>query len=116
VCLCHSSTLNKTILTTAASYSVCDCVFAPLLVLIKTAKSPYLELNFQLHLANQNDMNCIVNGALLFKHMPFLFSFSFKMRTVRFTRLHVPWSVLSREAELLKIRVPTKKVSLYKTF
>uniref|UniRef100_A0A8C1H9P1 Anoctamin n=1 Tax=Cyprinus carpio carpio TaxID=630221 RepID=A0A8C1H9P1_CYPCA len=29
--------------------------------------------------------------------------------TVRFTRLHVPWSVLSREAELLKIRVPTKK-------
>uniref|UniRef100_A0A8C2FIU5 Anoctamin n=1 Tax=Cyprinus carpio TaxID=7962 RepID=A0A8C2FIU5_CYPCA len=27
----------------------------------------------------------------------------------RFTRLHVPWSVLSREAELLKIRVPTKK-------
>ncbi|XP_073706312.1 anoctamin-1 [Garra rufa] len=31
------------------------------------------------------------------------------MRTVRFTRLHVPWSVLSREAELLKIRVPTKK-------
>uniref|UniRef100_A0A672N9E7 Anoctamin n=1 Tax=Sinocyclocheilus grahami TaxID=75366 RepID=A0A672N9E7_SINGR len=33
-----------------------------------------------------------------------------EMRTVRFTRLHVPWSVLSREAELLKIRVPTKKV------
>uniref|UniRef100_A0A8C2FI04 Anoctamin n=1 Tax=Cyprinus carpio TaxID=7962 RepID=A0A8C2FI04_CYPCA len=33
----------------------------------------------------------------------------YKMRTVRFTRLHVPWSVLSREAELLKIRVPTKK-------
>ncbi|TRZ00884.1 hypothetical protein DNTS_015618 [Danionella cerebrum] len=32
-----------------------------------------------------------------------------EMRTVRFTRLHVPWSVLSREAELLKIRVPTKK-------
>uniref|UniRef100_A0A8C1G8Q2 Anoctamin n=1 Tax=Cyprinus carpio TaxID=7962 RepID=A0A8C1G8Q2_CYPCA len=31
------------------------------------------------------------------------------MRTVRFTRLHVPWSILSREAELLKIRVPTKK-------
>ncbi|KAI7802171.1 putative anoctamin-1-like [Triplophysa rosa] len=31
------------------------------------------------------------------------------LRTVRFTRLHVPWSVLSREAELLKIRVPTKK-------
>ncbi|XP_056334818.1 anoctamin-1 [Danio aesculapii] len=32
-----------------------------------------------------------------------------EMRTVRFTRLHVPWSVLSREAELLKLRVPTKK-------
>uniref|UniRef100_A0A8C1G0U5 Anoctamin n=1 Tax=Cyprinus carpio TaxID=7962 RepID=A0A8C1G0U5_CYPCA len=32
-----------------------------------------------------------------------------EMRTVRFTRLHVPWSILSREAELLKIRVPTKK-------
>ncbi|KAA0715187.1 Anoctamin-1 Discovered on gastrointestinal stromal tumors protein 1 [Triplophysa tibetana] len=32
-----------------------------------------------------------------------------ELRTVRFTRLHVPWSVLSREAELLKIRVPTKK-------
>ncbi|XP_065139690.1 anoctamin-1 isoform X1 [Paramisgurnus dabryanus] len=32
-----------------------------------------------------------------------------EVRTVRFTRLHVPWSVLSREAELLKIRVPTKK-------
>uniref|UniRef100_A0AAR2KJG0 Anoctamin n=1 Tax=Pygocentrus nattereri TaxID=42514 RepID=A0AAR2KJG0_PYGNA len=31
--------------------------------------------------------------------------------TVRFTRLHVPWSVLSREAELLKIKVPTKRVS-----
>uniref|UniRef100_A0A8C2A464 Anoctamin n=1 Tax=Cyprinus carpio TaxID=7962 RepID=A0A8C2A464_CYPCA len=29
--------------------------------------------------------------------------------TVRYTRLHVPWSILSREAELLKIRVPTKK-------
>ncbi|XP_055793041.1 anoctamin-2-like [Salvelinus fontinalis] len=26
-----------------------------------------------------------------------------------FTRLHVPWSVLSREAEFLKIKVPTKK-------
>ncbi|XP_030646282.1 anoctamin-1 [Chanos chanos] len=32
-----------------------------------------------------------------------------ELRSVRFTRLHVPWSVLSREAELLKIRVPTKK-------
>uniref|UniRef100_A0A8C2A1P5 Anoctamin n=1 Tax=Cyprinus carpio TaxID=7962 RepID=A0A8C2A1P5_CYPCA len=32
-----------------------------------------------------------------------------EMRTVRYTRLHVPWSILSREAELLKIRVPTKK-------
>uniref|UniRef100_W5K9D4 Anoctamin n=1 Tax=Astyanax mexicanus TaxID=7994 RepID=W5K9D4_ASTMX len=31
------------------------------------------------------------------------------MKTVRFTRLHVPWSVLSREAELLKIKVPTKR-------
>ncbi|XP_062861317.1 anoctamin-1 [Trichomycterus rosablanca] len=31
-----------------------------------------------------------------------------EMKTVRFTRLHVPWSVLSREAELLKIKVPTK--------
>ncbi|KAG5274075.1 hypothetical protein AALO_G00158890 [Alosa alosa] len=30
-------------------------------------------------------------------------------RTVRFTRVHVPWAVLSREAERLKIRVPTKK-------
>uniref|UniRef100_A0AAR2IY91 Anoctamin n=1 Tax=Pygocentrus nattereri TaxID=42514 RepID=A0AAR2IY91_PYGNA len=30
---------------------------------------------------------------------------------LRFTRLHVPWSVLSREAELLKIKVPTKRVS-----
>uniref|UniRef100_A0AAZ3SHX1 Anoctamin n=1 Tax=Oncorhynchus tshawytscha TaxID=74940 RepID=A0AAZ3SHX1_ONCTS len=28
-----------------------------------------------------------------------------------FTRLHVPWQVLSREAEFLKIKVPTKKVS-----
>uniref|UniRef100_A0A672N4G7 Anoctamin n=1 Tax=Sinocyclocheilus grahami TaxID=75366 RepID=A0A672N4G7_SINGR len=37
------------------------------------------------------------------------------MRTVRFTRLHVPWSVLSREAELLKIRVPTKKSLFLKT-
>uniref|UniRef100_A0A8K9XSI7 Anoctamin n=1 Tax=Oncorhynchus mykiss TaxID=8022 RepID=A0A8K9XSI7_ONCMY len=27
-----------------------------------------------------------------------------------FTRLHVPWQVLSREAEFLKIKVPTKKV------
>uniref|UniRef100_A0A4W5JGB7 Anoctamin dimerisation domain-containing protein n=1 Tax=Hucho hucho TaxID=62062 RepID=A0A4W5JGB7_9TELE len=27
-----------------------------------------------------------------------------------FTRLHVPWPVLSREAEFLKIKVPTKKV------
>ncbi|CDQ94776.1 unnamed protein product [Oncorhynchus mykiss] len=26
-----------------------------------------------------------------------------------FTRLHVPWQVLSREAEFLKIKVPTKK-------
>ncbi|KAK3570840.1 hypothetical protein QTP86_028269, partial [Hemibagrus guttatus] len=32
-----------------------------------------------------------------------------EMKTVRFTRLHVPWSVLSREAELLKIKVPTKR-------
>lgn len=27
-----------------------------------------------------------------------------------FTRLHAPWHVLSREAEFLKIKVPTKKV------
>ncbi|KAK2848454.1 hypothetical protein Q7C36_010136 [Tachysurus vachellii] len=33
-----------------------------------------------------------------------------EMKTVRFTRLHVPWSVLSREAELLKIKVPTKRM------
>ncbi|MCI4379548.1 hypothetical protein PGIGA_G00229690 [Pangasianodon gigas] len=33
-----------------------------------------------------------------------------EMKTVRFTRLHVPWSVLSREAELLKIKVPTKRI------
>ncbi|XP_066540933.1 anoctamin-1 [Hoplias malabaricus] len=32
-----------------------------------------------------------------------------EMKTVRFTRLHIPWSVLSREAELLKIKVPTKR-------
>ncbi|KAI4897949.1 hypothetical protein NFI96_019836, partial [Prochilodus magdalenae] len=32
------------------------------------------------------------------------------IKTVRFTRLHVPWSVLSREAELLKIKVPTKRL------
>uniref|UniRef100_A0A6Q2YED0 Anoctamin n=1 Tax=Esox lucius TaxID=8010 RepID=A0A6Q2YED0_ESOLU len=29
-----------------------------------------------------------------------------------FTRLHAPWSVLSREAEFLKIKVPTNKVRL----
>uniref|UniRef100_A0AAY4BQF6 Anoctamin n=1 Tax=Denticeps clupeoides TaxID=299321 RepID=A0AAY4BQF6_9TELE len=32
-----------------------------------------------------------------------------EVRTVRFVRLHVPWAVLSREAELLKISIPTKK-------
>uniref|UniRef100_A0A673AEM2 Anoctamin n=1 Tax=Sphaeramia orbicularis TaxID=375764 RepID=A0A673AEM2_9TELE len=30
-----------------------------------------------------------------------------------FIRLHIPWSILSREAELQKIKVPVKKVSVY---
>lgn len=28
-----------------------------------------------------------------------------------FIRLHIPWPILSREAELQKIKVPVKKVS-----
>lgn len=33
-----------------------------------------------------------------------------------FVRLHAPWQVLSREAEFLKIKVPTKKVCHFCSF
>lgn len=32
---------------------------------------------------------------------------------IRFIRLHIPWPILSREAELQKIKVAVKKVSRF---
>lgn len=57
------------------------------------------------------------SGSLKFKLCPYKCFHFFFLCTVQsksqgsiFVRIHAPWQVLAREAEFLKIKVPTKKV------
>lgn len=43
-------------------------------------------------------------------HFFFLVTLQSKSQGSVFVRIHAPWQVLAREAEFLKIKVPTKKV------
>lgn len=43
-------------------------------------------------------------------HFFFLCTLQSKSQGSVFVRIHAPWQVLAREAEFLKIKVPTKKV------
>lgn len=51
-----------------------------------------------------------LSSVLLSFHFFFLCTLQSKHQGSIFVRIHAPWQVLAREAEFLKIKVPTKKV------
>ncbi|KAK5902852.1 hypothetical protein CesoFtcFv8_008068 [Champsocephalus esox] len=42
--------------------------------------------------------------------MNIFFVFQTKIAGVGFVKIHAPWNILCREAELMKLKMPTKKV------